>query len=126
MIKIDDAVLVVVDDKTDSDLAGDVLLPQVGRGNFKLDTRRLEVVTVGDIYGASLPAVSDFSPDLQLVEFHLPLQKKTEQMLPKPELQWGIPSGKYQVSINSKILLKSQQLTRFDRASTISLGNAPA
>ena len=96
MIKIDDAVLVVVDDKTDSDLAGDVLLPQVGRGNFKLDTRRLEVVTVGDIYGASLPAVSDFSPDLQLVEFHLPLQKKNRTNASQTRIAVG--DSKWKVS----------------------------
>lgn len=36
MIKIDDAVLVVVDDKTDSDLAGDVLLPTSGTRKFQI------------------------------------------------------------------------------------------
>lgn len=36
IIKIDDAVLVVVDDKTDNDLAGDVLLPTSG-------TRKLQI-----------------------------------------------------------------------------------
>ena len=102
----DDAVLVVVvvDDDDDDDLAGDILPTSGSRGNSKLDTWRLEV-----LWGASLQAVSDFSPDLQLVGFSWNIANYQNKCFPNC-------NGGFQVgSIKYLSILNPSQMTTVDK-----------